>query len=185
MNKQKGFSTKMIAEAGMMIALAKILSYAVLLKMPQGGSITLGSMVPLIVFAIRWGWQKGMVVGAVYGLVDMLIGGYIAYPAQAILDYPLAYAMIGLAGLKISLSSNENDLSNYLFGIILGHILRALSHVASGVIFFGEFAPEGISPLKHSISYNIAYMGPELVISLLIVIIIWKPVMGALKKANL
>ena len=94
----KKFSTKILTEAAVMIALSIVLGRFKIFEMPQGGSITLGQMIPLLFFAIRHGAGYGIIVGAVYGVLDMLLGGYIYTPIQAILDYPLAFGLLGLAG---------------------------------------------------------------------------------------
>lgn len=159
----KNQNTKMLVEAGMMLALSIILGQFVkLFKMPMGGSVTLGSMVPLFIFAFRWGGKKGIMVGAIYGILDLLIGGfYSMHPVSIVLDYPLAYAMIGLAGFfrKTPLYS--------IGGIVIGVFGRFLCHVVSGVVFYASYAPEGQSPLLYSVLYNGSFLLPELLITML------------------
>lgn len=162
-------NTWMLVEAGMMIALAVILGeFVKLFKMPMGGSVTLGGMVPLFLFAFRWGGKQGMVAGAVYGLLDLVIDFYSAHPVALILDYPLAFAMIGLAGFF------RKTTAGYLGGIIAGVVGRFICHVVSGVIFYASYAPEGQAPLVYSILYNGSFLGPELVITAVLALIILK-----------
>lgn len=164
-------NTWMLVEAGMMIALSVILGeFIKLFEMPMGGSVTLGGMVPLFVFAFRWGGKKGMVAGAVYGLLDLVIGFYSAHPVSLILDYPLAFAMIGLAGFF------KKTTVGYIGGIFTGVFARFICHVLSGVIFYASYAPEGQSPLVYSILYNGSFLGPELVITVVISLILLKVV---------
>lgn len=162
-------NTWMLVEAGMMIALSIILGeFVKLFEMPMGGSVTLGGMVPLFIFAFRWGGKPGMVAGAVYGLLDCIIGYFPMHPAALILDYPLAFAMIGLAGFF------RKTTAGYIGGMITGVVGRFICHVVSGVIFYASYAPEGQAPLVYSILYNGTFLGPELVITAVITLLILK-----------
>ncbi len=167
------FSAIMLAEAGVCIALAKILGSIKLFEMPLGGSITPASMAPLFLFAIRWGWKRGLLVGFAYGIVDMLIGGYVIHPAQMILDYPAAYAMCGLAGLAL-VKSNTNTITAHLPSILLATLMRALMHIISGLIFFGEGRSFGAS-LAHSVGYNLQFLLPDVVICIVVLYLLWPP----------
>jgi thiamine transporter len=162
-------NTWMLVEAGMMIALAVILGeLIVLFKMPMGGSVTLGGMVPLFIFAYRWGGKHGMNAGAVYGLLDCIIGYFPMHPVALILDYPLAFAMTGLAGFF------KKTAAGYVGGMFTGVFARFVCHVVSGVVFYASYAPEGQTPLVYSILYNGTFLLPELVISGIITLIIVK-----------
>ncbi len=162
-------NTKMLVEASMMLALAVILGeFVVLFKMPMGGSVTLGGMVPLFLFAFRWGGKKGLLVGAVYGILDLVIGFYAMHPISIILDYPLAFALIGLAGFF------KKTTIGYVGGILTGIVGRFICHVVSGVVFYASYAPEGQSPLLYSILYNGSFLLPELIISVVLTLILVK-----------
>lgn len=189
-------NARWIAEAGICIALAKVLDFIALFKMPQGGTVSLASMAPLFFFAIRWGWKKGMLVGAVFGLVD-LIGGYVVHPLQMIFDYPLAYAMCGLAG--IHRPDKNKKFSDYIPWMLLATALRYLSHVVSGCIFFGSISFENgagslmqaLSPsnwanwsiIKYSLLYNL-FLIPDLIICLIVLGLLWKPLKRYLVSQN-
>ncbi len=160
-------NTWMLVEASMMIALSVILGeFVKIFEMPMGGSVTLGGMVPLFLFAFRWGGKQGMIAGAVYGMLDLLIGYSTMHPAAIILDYPLAFSMIGLAGLF------RRTPAGYISGILTGVIGRFICHVVSGVIFYASYAPEGQAPLVYSILYNGTFLGPELVITIILTLVI-------------
>jgi len=162
-------NTWMLVEAGMMIALSVILGeFVKLFKMPMGGSVSLGGMVPLFLFAFRWGGKQGMIAGAVYGMLDLIIGYSSMHPLAIILDYPLAFAMIGLAGFF------KKTPAGYIGGILTGVFGRFICHVASGVIFYASYAPEGQAPLIYSMLYNGTFLGPELVITVVLTLIILK-----------
>lgn len=169
-------NTRMLVEAGMMIALAIILGeYVKLFKMPMGGSVTLGGMVPLFIFAFRWGGKKGILVGAVYGILDLIIGGfYSMHPVSILLDYPLAFGMIGLGGFF------GKSLIGYIGGILTGIFGRFLCHVVSGVVFYASYAPKGQSPWVYSILYNGTFLLPELAVSLVMAL----PILMFIKLPN-
>ena len=162
--------TKILAEAVVFIALANalyILSkvYLPFLKLPQGGSVTLASMVPLLWFALRRGLRWGVEAGIVYGLVHMVISGEIYYPTQVLLDYPLAFGALGLAG---------GFRSHPIWGVGVGITGRFACHFVSGVIFFGQYAWEGWSPIAYSAAYNASYLVPEFIVSAIIIYILLK-----------
>lgn len=149
-----------LVETAAMIGLAVALSEVKLFKMPYGGSVTAGSMIPLLLVALRYGPGWGVLTGALAGLANYLIDPFFVHPAQVLLDYPLAFGALGLAGL----ASGKSDAAAAWMGS-LALAGRMLMHVISGVVFFAEYAPEGQSPLVYSILYNGAYMVPELIIS--------------------
>lgn len=176
--------TQMIVEAGLMMALAMILAQFKLFRMPAGGSVTPGSMIPIVIFAFRWGWKEGVFVGTVFGLLQMIFGGYIIHPMQAILDYPLAFGVLGFAGLAKSsvLEFIDNNTMRSIFIVTVTTasvmLIRVISHVLSGVIFF---APEGATfttpaAWTASISYNGSFMLAETLITLVIMSILIKPI---------
>ena len=166
----KTVDTKILAEAIVIIALANVLYviskfYFPFLKLPQGGSITLGSMIPLLWFALRRGLRWGVEAGIVYGLVHMVISGDIYYPTQILLDYPLAFGALGLAGAF----KNQP-----VVGIGLGILGRFVCHFVSGVIFFGQYAWEGWNVFAYSAAYNATYLVPEFIISAIVIFILLK-----------
>lgn len=175
--------TRMMTEGGMMIALSTLLSYIKVYQAPNGGSVTAGSMIPLLLFAIRWGVGPGIMVGSVYGILDFILKPYFYHWAQFLLDYPLAYGVLGLAGIGYIMNNNNDDSKEY-FRLVLGVGLaiggRMLSHVLSGVIFFAEYAGDQ-NPWIYSIGYNATYLIPELIISIVVLILIWKPLKRAMQ----
>ena len=150
------FDTKTIAEATIIIALSVMLNYIKIFQMPQGGSITLGSMVPVLLLSFRRGPKIGVFAGIVFGLIQMMLDGWFYSPVGMFLDYPLAFGALGLAGIFKKTP---------LVGVATSLVVRFLSHFLSGVVFFGMYAPEGMSPVVYSAVYNGSYMLPELVIS--------------------
>ena len=161
MNESKvTFSTKIIAEIVVFVSLATVLSYIKIFSLPQGGSVTAASMAPIIWLALRRGPKVGLFAAAVYGLVQLVIGPYIFHPAQVLLDYPIAFGMLGLAGFFQK---------RPFLGVNVGIIGRFLAHFFSGIIFFADYAPEGMHPAIYSAVYNGGYLLVELVISIYVV----------------
>lgn len=163
--------TRMLTEAGAMIALAQGLSYIKIFEAPYGGSVTAGSMIPIIVFSLRWGLKSGLLAGLVYGILQFILGGTIySYHIVSILfDYLVAFAVLGFAGLF------KNSIKGVLAGTFLGIFGRFVCHVISGVVVWASYAPEGTSPLLYSVLYNGSYLLPELAITLVIVGILYRP----------
>lgn len=174
MEKKSLFTTRMLVEGAMMIAIATILSFIKVAEMPYGGSVTAGSMVPILVFAYRWGGVRGMFVGMVYGLIQFMINPYSAHPISVLLDYPVAFGALGTLGF---FANRESGLPKIATGIIVAIGLRFVSHFLSGIIFFYMYAPEGMSPVLYSAGYNAFYLVPEMIISFGVFLLLRKPLM--------
>lgn len=169
------WSTKMLVEAGIMIGLATALSYLKIMKLPQGGSVTMGSMIPIIIFALRYGLKPGLLAGLVYSAVQFMVEPFVVHPVQFLLDYPLAFGFLGLSGLMHKAYKQGSMLAAIAGGYIaIG--ARFLMHFLSGVVFFGEYAKEaGMSAIVYSAIYNGSYLGVELLITLVALAILVKP----------
>jgi thiamine transporter len=141
----------------------------------MGGSISL-VMVPIFIMMYRRGWKAGVITGLLVGILDLLIGGYVVHPVQLVLDYPLAYAVLGLGGLFVAKGNYGNGITitSAIIGTAIGSCLRLLSHFASGVIWFGEWTPEGIPVVLYSIIYNGSYLVPEMIITVVVIMLISK-----------
>jgi len=144
----------------MFVALATVLSYLKLFSLPQGGSVTAASMVPILWLALRRGPKVGLFAATVYGVVQFALGPYIYHPAQVLLDYPIAFGLLGLAGFFQK---------HPFIGVTVGIFGRFFAHFLSGVIFFASYAPEGMNSAVYSAFYNGGYMLVELVISIYVV----------------
>lgn len=172
-------NVKMLAEAGIMLALALLLSYVKIWTAPMGGSVTLASMVPIIIFAIRWGFGQGVLLGIIFGVLQIVIGPIWSFhPLSFLFDYIIAFGCLGLAGLF------RKSTPGMLIGTSFGIAGRFVSHLISGVLVFASYAPEGQSPIVYSILYNGSYMIIELLISVAIVFVMLKftPILKLLKN---
>jgi len=153
--------TRILLEIALTIALATVLGMFTVWRMPQGGSVSL-EMLPIFVLALRRGLGPGVVAGALYGLVDLMVNPFIVHWAQLLLDYPVAYLLVGLAGLGAGAVDRELARGRRLqaagvmtAGIAAGSAARYLAHVISGVIFFSEYAPAGQPVWAYSAVYNL------------------------------
>ena len=153
--------TRALVYGALCVALSFILNYMRLFTMPQGGSLTPASMLPLAAYAWCFGTKRGLLAGCVFGVLQLLQGAYVVHPVQFLLDYVLAYACVGLAGCFKSL----------IPGIIVGGICRILCSVLSGVFFFASFAPEGMNVWAYSTGYNFLAMGPDVILCVLVALL--------------
>lgn len=167
--------TRMLAEGAIMVAAAQILSYIKLWRMPWGGSITL-AMVPIVLYAVRWGIGPGLLAGFILGVLQFsLDGGFVIGWQSIIGDYILAYTALGLAGLA------RGKRSNVFLGSIIGGFGRFLVLLVTGATIWGEYMPETFfnmtmtNPWFYSFLYNLAYMLPNIVISIVVFAVIYKP----------
>lgn len=150
----------LLVEIALSIALSAVLNTVKIFEMPQGGTISL-VMLPLLVLALRRGPIAGMVAGALYGVVDVLIDPFVVHWVQFVLDYPLAYSVVGIAGLFAGVwrrSIGFDRISKAIVvallpGVLLAALLRYAAHVMSGVVFFSEYA-QGQPVLVYSALYN-------------------------------
>lgn len=166
--------TKVVVEAGLTIALAYVLGRFMLFKLPFGGSVSL-DMLPLLVFALRRGVGPGVLAGALYGLLNYTIDPVgIVHWAQFLLDYVVAYGVVGATGLGAAAFRRLLDSRGSAYAVLgvaapfalLGMALRFAAHFASGVVFFGAYAPAGQPVALYSLVYNASYMGPSALLCL-------------------
>lgn len=161
--KKINFTPQLIARIGIALALATILKLLRLYHFPQGGSITLGSMVPILLIAFMYGPRVGFLTGFLYGVITLIMDPYILHPVQVLFDYPLPFMALGIAGCF----NNKKWL-----GVILAVFVRFLCHFISGVAFFGSLAPHGMSPGLYSLIINGPMLGIECIICLVIISIL-------------
>ena len=150
------FDSRSVAFGAVCIAMSFALSYVRLFKLPQGGSVTLASLLPLMIFSYIFGVKKGLLIGLIYGVLQAIQDPYIIHPVQFLLDYPIAFSAIGLGGAfaKFEIFKKCPQVS-LLLGGILASALRFLSHFLSGAFAFGAYAADaGQNIYVYSIAYN-------------------------------
>lgn len=160
------WDSRRIANASMCIAIAFILSCIKLYRMPQGGSITPASMLPLVAFAVACGPLQGAIVGCAYGLIGLIQDPYVIHPVQMLVDYPLAFGALALGGL-VCLLPIKKELKLPL-AVLIGGVGRYAMAVLSGTVFFSEYAPADQSAFIYSLIYNISYLGPDVLVCMFI-----------------
>lgn len=156
--KSKKFTARELSIGALSIAMAFILSY-IKISLPQGGSISAASMLPIIAFAWAFGPAAGILVGFIYGCMQLLQGMWILHPAQVALDYLLPFAFLGFAAFSKK---------NLQVGIVIACVARFLSHYVSGLIFWRIYAPADQPVAIYSLIYNGTYMLPEMIICLVL-----------------
>ena len=167
MSEKKKVNVKKLTMSAVMTALSAALSMVKIFEMPLGGSVTLLSMLPVCMLSIMYGCKWGLFCSFMYSLTQLALGigsvlswGFTpqALAGSIVFDYLAAFTVLGLAGMF-----RRHGVPGYIGGISLALLLRVVSHVISGVIFFASWAPEGWNPFVYSIAYNGAYMVPEIV----------------------
>lgn len=139
--EKKGFDSKSVSYAAVCVAMSFALSYLRLWKMPQGGSITAASLLPLMVYSYMFGVRKGVFAGLIYGILQAVQDPWIIHPAQFLLDYPVAFAAIGASGMFARLKKLDRlPQVQFVLGGVVASVLRFLSHLFSGVFAFSEYA---------------------------------------------
>ncbi|MDE7296876.1 MAG: energy-coupled thiamine transporter ThiT [Clostridia bacterium] len=139
--EKKDFDSKSISYAAVCIAMSFALSYLRLWEMPQGGSITPASLLPLMVYSYMFGVRKGVFAGLIYGILQAVQDPWIIHPAQFLLDYPVAFAAIGLSGMFARMKKLERlPQVQFALGAVVASVLRFAAHVFSGVFAFSEYA---------------------------------------------
>ena len=164
-NKNRKVSAKQLAFAAVALALATVCSIIKVFELPMGGSITLLSMLFVVLIGYWYGPAVGLMAGVAYGLLQLILGPYIVSLPQVLLDYPLAFGALGLSGF---FSEKKN-------GLVIGYLVaitgRFLFSVLSGVVFFGMYAPETMSPLVYSVAYNGSIMYGEGILTIILLMI--------------
>lgn len=158
--KKKLFDTKTLVMGSLCLGLAFILSFIKLWEMPQGGSITLASALPIILFGYIYGWKPGFVVAFTYSILQMIQSpGYVMNIPQALLDYIVAFTILGIAGCFRK---------NIFVGTIVAYVLRYFAHVVAGLIWYQQYNATAFSGTAYCFLYNLVFLLPELCICLVI-----------------
>ena len=152
-HKEGKTDVRALTYGALCMAMSFVLSYIKLYSM------TLASMLPLLWYSNKFGMRNGFIAGAAYGLLQLIQKPEIYHWVQVLLDYPLAFMMLGLAG----------SVKNLQLGSILGVAGRWICHIISGAVFFGEWMPEGWS---NAWVYSAAYNGAYLLVDLIICIVL-------------
>lgn len=174
----KSNNVRKLTESAVMLAVATVLSMIPIIEMPFGGKLTLVSMLPILLIAYRYGISWGFLVSFTYGIIQMMLGldnlsyatNWLAGVAIVLLDYLVAYGVLGFAGLfRKKLNNQRLEIS---LGIAVGCVLRFVCHFITGVTVWSVWAKEGMPVWLYSMAYNGLYMLPEMVLSIVVAIIL-------------
>lgn len=181
---QTNSKTKVMVEGAVIVALATVLSYIRVFKLPWGGSITLLSMLPIVLFSIRRGLKAGFAASFAFallqfgqGVIDGIFGWGLTVGmllACIFLDYLGAFTVLGIAGIF-----RKKGFGGWIAGISLAVVLRFVFHFLSGVIIWGSFGELWSTfytenTYLYSFVYNGCYMLPELIFTLIGAVILLK-----------
>ncbi|NLP29532.1 MAG: energy-coupled thiamine transporter ThiT [Clostridiales bacterium] len=161
-NKKKKTDTKALVISAIFVALYIVLNQITIFRLPQGGSITAFSMLAITSCAYLLGARRAVMAGMCAGLFELIFNPYVIHPLQLLLDYPLAVGALGFAGLL------ANRRAGLQFGYLVGIFARFICVFLSGVVFFGEYAPEGFNAFTWSLYYNLIYIGSEGILTFII-----------------
>ena len=151
--------TKNLAYAGVCIALSFALSYVKFVQMPMGGSVTLASMLPLMIYAYMFGARKGVFAGVIYGVLQFIQSPSVYQWMQILLDFPIAFASLGLAGIAKKFKFLKgNMIAELIVGMTIACLFRYASHVISGYFVFYTW-----STMDNALLYSFAYNSTVLV----------------------
>ncbi|MBR5565878.1 MAG: energy-coupled thiamine transporter ThiT [Roseburia sp.] len=161
-NKTK-LTTKQLTYSAVALALAMVCSMIKFANLPMGGSCTLCSMLFIVLIGYWYGPYVGLTVGFAYGLLQFIMEPIFYTLPQMLIDYPLAFGALGLAGF---FAGKKHGLQ---IGYIVGVIGRYIFSIISGVVFFSAYAPEGTPAIIYSLGYNATYLIPEAIVTLIII----------------
>ncbi len=176
--------TRTLVECALMIAVGTVLAQIKIFDMPYGGSVTLLSMLPFILVSFRHGVKWGLATGFVNAMLQMLLGFYappagtvIAFVGVVLLDYVLAFTLLGSAELF------TKPFRSRAVGVAVGTaavcVIRFLCSFLSGALLWGSYQEyyewaQGMSVWMYSFIYNATYMLPELILTTVAAVLLYK-----------
>ncbi len=173
--KKRAFSSKELAFAGISISAGFLLSILKVTPVPNGGSVTLASMLPVMLFAYYYGFTHGLLVGAIFGLMQFIQSPYILTPATFALDYLLPFACIAFASIGTRF---KNKPLGIVCGTLLTYVGRFLMHFLSGLVYFSKNAVWTTLPATsgalYSFLYQTVYLLPDMVITLVAFLLLYR-----------
>ena len=162
----KGFNTKALVFAAAAVASSFVLSFIKFTPVAYGGSITLASFVPVLIYTYCQGFAKGLVAGIVFGLLNFIQSPYILVPETFVLDYILGFLAISLMAFAPKLAKGLT--AQILLGTALVYSVRFIMHFAAGFIYFNYGVVIDSFPTAngaiYSFIYNLSYLVPDMII---------------------
>lgn len=168
----------MLVEIAIFAAIGLVLDQISFKVWAQGGSVSL-VMVPIILIAFRWGLLPGLTTGFLIGVMQTMFGATIVHWFQGLLDYGLAFTVVGLVAIVrrpvIESANNLNKTKMALYiilGTILAGFLRYAAHTIAGAVFFSKYAGDQNAWI-YSIIYNGTYMLPATVLTAIVGVLLF------------
>lgn len=151
----------------MCAALAVVTGLIRIYTFPFGGSVTLFSMLFIVLPAWFYGVREGIIVGLIAGIVQFFMEPFFISVPQFILDYMLAFTVMGIAGFF------RTRKKGLIIGYAVGVIARWIIATLAGLAWFnaGMAAWDAKSPLPYSMAYNAAYIFAEAIVTIIILFI--------------
>ncbi|KOY81938.1 energy-coupled thiamine transporter ThiT [Lysinibacillus macroides] len=168
----------MLVEIAIFAAIGLVLDQISFKVWAQGGSVSL-VMVPIVLIAFRWGIVAGLTTGLLVGVMQTMFGAFIVHWLQGLLDYGVAFTVVGLAAfarrplLEAAKHSNKAKMARYIIiGTVFAGFLRYAAHTCAGAVFFAEYAGDQNAWL-YSIIYNGTYMLPATILTVIISVLVF------------
>ncbi|MCM3585212.1 energy-coupled thiamine transporter ThiT [Mesobacillus maritimus] len=167
-------------EAAFFAAIAMVLDLLPSITIAPAVTISF-SMVPIFIMAFRWGFKVSFLSGFLWGLLQLTTGNfYFLSIIQFLIEYFIAFAFIGFAGFfhpviqKALKQGSKLAVSIWIVvAVFVGSLARYFWHFIAGVVFWGDYAPEGMSPVMYSFAMNgLAMLGAAVLCSIVLVILI-------------
>ena len=187
MSTQRRLSTNLstLTECAIMLALSFALSCAKLFEMPMGGSVTIASMLPVMLISIKYGVSVGITTSFTYSLTQLFqalasanVFPYCETPTTLVLcilfDYIVPFTVLGLSGLFHKLKVTKNTELNVYIGIISTVVLRFICHFVTGVVIWGQWAPDGLGKYLYSFLYNAGFLSLDFIICIVCAILMFR-----------
>lgn len=183
--KRKLTNLSTLTECAVMLALAFALSCAKIFEMPMGGSVTIASMLPIMLISVKYGIVTGLSTSMLYAITQLMqafasanVFPYCETGAAlalcVIFDYLVPFTVIGLAGIFRKIKITRNVEINVYIGIISVVILRFLCHFITGVVIWGQWAPDGMGKYLYSFLYNAGFLSVDFLICIICAILIFR-----------
>lgn len=180
--KQFERSTRDLTYGAICLAASYALSFISIYSLPNGGTITPASALPLLIYCYYFGFRKSLVVAVAYSLLQLVQKPYIVSPYSAVFDYLLPFAAFSLAGVfsfspkaYAAVLEKKKPLlaahGRFFIGVSLYFVVRYVSHVLAGVLFWANLYDStfliwsgeltGAVAWGYSLTYNALFLVPD------------------------
>lgn len=180
-------TTKKLTTSAVMIALGSVLSILAVFQLPNGGSVTIASMVPVLLIALMYDTKWAIFTSITYSLLQMVLRfspppaqDFLSFVLVVLLDYVIAFGVLGLAGVFYRMMGQKRYAIPLSGAIVIA--LRFMCHFLSGILIWRVYAPEGQNPAYYSLVYNGSYLLAELGITIVVLVLLSKFIQEKLIK---